>query len=151
MFERPLSVPKKKDYYEVLGVPKNADAGTLKHAYRELAKKYHPDLNPNDRVAEEKFKKLTEAYDVLSDPRKRQSYDNTSRATAVPPRPNPEGNKRTQPVTPKNYDNYEDIIREGQQRMEKIIRESREEIDRVVRKSKKTIDRIFEETIKKQG
>ena len=57
----------KRDYYEVLGVDKNADDATLKKAYRKLAKKYHPDVNPGDKEAEAKFKEATEAYSVLSD------------------------------------------------------------------------------------
>jgi molecular chaperone DnaJ len=65
----------KRDYYEVLGVPKNADADTLKKAYRTLAKKYHPDMHPGDKDAEEKFKEASEAYAVLSDPEKRKQYD----------------------------------------------------------------------------
>ena len=65
----------KRDYYEVLGVDKNADENTLKKAYRKLAKKYHPDMNPGDKEAEAKFKEATEAYGVLSDPEKRRQYD----------------------------------------------------------------------------
>ena len=65
----------KRDYYEVLGVPKNADDAALKKAYRQLAKKYHPDANPGDTEAEAKFKEASEAYAVLSDPQKRQQYD----------------------------------------------------------------------------
>ena len=65
----------KRDYYEVLGVSRNADAGTIKKAYRKLAKKYHPDMNPGDKEAEAKFKEATEAYTVLSDPEKRRTYD----------------------------------------------------------------------------
>ncbi len=65
----------KRDYYEVLGVDKNADENTLKKAYRKLAKKYHPDMNPGDKDAEAKFKEATEAYGVLSDPEKRRQYD----------------------------------------------------------------------------
>ena len=57
----------KRDYYEVLGVDKNADEATLKKAYRQLAKKYHPDVNPGDKEAEAKFKEATEAYSILSD------------------------------------------------------------------------------------
>ncbi len=57
----------KRDYYEVLGVDRNADEGTIKSAYRKLAKKYHPDMNPGDKVAEQKFKEASEAYAVLSD------------------------------------------------------------------------------------
>ncbi len=65
----------KRDYYEVLGVDKGADDATLKKAYRKLAKKYHPDVNPGDAEAEAKFKEATEAYTILSDPAKRKQYD----------------------------------------------------------------------------
>ena len=62
----------KRDYYEVLGVDKGADAGTIKKAYYKLAKQYHPDANPGDKVAEEKFKEANEAYEILSDADKRK-------------------------------------------------------------------------------
>lgn len=65
----------KRDYYEVLGVDKGADDATIKKAYRQLAKKYHPDMNPGDKEAEKKFKEASEAYAVLSDPDKRRQYD----------------------------------------------------------------------------
>ena len=65
----------KRDYYEVLGVSRDADEATLKKAYRTLAKKYHPDANPGDKEAEQKFKEASEAYSVLSDPQKRKQYD----------------------------------------------------------------------------
>ena len=65
----------KRDYYEVLGVGKDADDGAIKKAYRVLAKKYHPDMNPGDAEAEKKFKEASEAYAVLSDPEKRRQYD----------------------------------------------------------------------------
>lgn len=65
----------KKDYYEVLGINKNADDKAIKKAYRKLAKKYHPDINPGDANAEAKFKEVTEAYEILSNPEKRKLYD----------------------------------------------------------------------------
>ncbi len=68
-------MPAKQDYYKALGVEHSADADAVRKAYRRLARKYHPDLNPGDKAAEERFKKVQEAYDVLSDPKKRQVYD----------------------------------------------------------------------------
>ena len=65
----------KRDYYEVLGISKNADEGEIKKAYRKLALKYHPDKNPGDAAAEEKFKEAAEAYEVLSNPEKKAQYD----------------------------------------------------------------------------
>lgn len=65
----------KRDYYEVLGLSKGADAAAIKKAYRKLAKKYHPDMNPDNAEAERKFKEVTEAYNVLSDPEKKKLYD----------------------------------------------------------------------------
>src|SRR5580698_4734180 len=65
----------KKDYYEILGVKKSASADDIRKAFRKLARKYHPDVNPGDKSAEEKFKTLSEANDVLSDPKKRKIYD----------------------------------------------------------------------------
>ncbi|HAL87890.1 MAG TPA: molecular chaperone DnaJ, partial [Clostridiales bacterium] len=65
----------KRDYYEVLGVDKSASADDIKKAYRKLAMKYHPDRNPGDKTAEEKFKEVGEAYAVLSDADKKAKYD----------------------------------------------------------------------------
>ena len=64
-----------KDYYKTLGVDKSADQKTIKKAFRKLAKQYHPDLHPDDKKAHEKFKEINEAYEVLSDPKKKQTYD----------------------------------------------------------------------------
>src|SRR5580698_8606211 len=65
----------KRDYYDVLGVAKGADAEEIKKAYRKMAIKYHPDKNEGDKAAEDKFKEAAEAYEVLSNPEKRQRYD----------------------------------------------------------------------------
>jgi len=70
-----MATTTKQDYYELLGVPRKASAKDIRGAYRKLARKYHPDLNPGDKSAEEKFKQIQEAYDVLSDAKKRQMYD----------------------------------------------------------------------------
>ena len=70
-----MATTTKQDYYELLGVGRKASAKEIRAAYRKLARKYHPDLNPGDKSAEEKFKQIQEAYDVLSDTKKRQMYD----------------------------------------------------------------------------
>jgi molecular chaperone DnaJ len=70
-----MATTTKQDYYELLGVPRKAGAKDIRTAFRKLARKYHPDLNPGDKSSEERFKQLQEAYDVLSDPKKRQMYD----------------------------------------------------------------------------
>jgi molecular chaperone DnaJ len=70
-----MATTPKKDYYEILGVKKSASADDIRKAFRKLARKYHPDVNPGDKSAEEKFKTLSEANDVLSDPKKRKVYD----------------------------------------------------------------------------
>ena len=66
---------KKRDYYDVLGVQRSASAEEIKKAYRKMAIKYHPDKNPGDKEAEDKFKEAAEAYEILSDEQKRQQYD----------------------------------------------------------------------------
>ena len=74
----------KKDYYEVMGVPRNASEEEIKKAYRKLAKQYHPDLHPGDKTAEAKFKEINEAYEVLSDKEKRSRYDQFGHAGVDP-------------------------------------------------------------------
>src|SRR5882724_6668279 len=74
----------KRDYYEILEVEKAADGETIKKSYRRLAVKFHPDKNPHDKVAEEKFKELGEAYEALSDPQKRAAYDQYGHAAFDP-------------------------------------------------------------------
>ena len=79
-----------KDYYKILGVGKKATEKEIKQAYRKLARKYHPDVNPNDKAAQEKFKEINEANDVLSSSEKRRKYDtlgaNWQQYRAVPTR-----------------------------------------------------------------
>src|SRR5437660_11913620 len=67
-----------KDYYKILGVDKKATEKEIRQAYRKLARKYHPDVNPGDKASEEKFKEINEANEVLSDPEKRKKYDEMS-------------------------------------------------------------------------
>jgi molecular chaperone DnaJ len=80
-----------KDYYQILGVPKGAALAEIKKAYRKLARKYHPDLNPGDKSAEAKFKEIQEAYSVLSDAKKRTQYDQYGFAGDMPPGAGPGG------------------------------------------------------------
>src|SRR5262245_51853829 len=74
----------KRDYYEVLGVERGASAEDIKKAYRKLAVKFHPDKNPGDKAAEEKFKELGEAYEALADPQRRAAYDQYGHAAFDP-------------------------------------------------------------------
>src|SRR6185436_6149174 len=82
----------KRDYYEILGVPKTATADEIKKAHRKLVRQHHPDVNKNNKSAEEKFKEVQEAYDILSDDSKRKAYDEFGHAgvgTAGPPQGDP--------------------------------------------------------------
>ena len=79
-----MAASKKRDYYEVLGVDRSATPEQLKKAYRKLAVQYHPDKNPGDKEAEEKFKELGEAYEALNDPQKRAAYDQYGHAAFDP-------------------------------------------------------------------
>src|SRR5271168_2218784 len=84
-----MATTTKQDYYDLLGVARKAPVKDIRAAYRKLARKYHPDLNPGDKSAEEKFKQIQEAYEVLSDAKKRQMYDqfgfNTPGPGGMPP------------------------------------------------------------------
>src|ERR1700681_323099 len=88
-----MATTTKQDYYELLGVSRKAPQKEIRQAYRKLARKYHPDLNPGDKSSEEKFKQVQEAYDVLSDSKKRQMYDqfgfDTPGSGGPPPGSNP--------------------------------------------------------------
>src|SRR5262245_39362975 len=90
-----MATTPKHDYYETLGVPRAAGADDIRKAYRKLARKYHPDLNPGDKSAEDRFKNVQEAYDVLSDSKKRQMYDQfgfySENGFAPPPQGQPGG------------------------------------------------------------
>jgi curved DNA-binding protein len=111
-----------RDYYEILGVPKEASSEEIKKNYRRLARQYHPDLNPGNKAAEDKFKDIGEAYEILSDPTKRAQYDQFSRywnqrgfsGNSQTSKGKGWGNKsdrtNTQDVNPSDFANFEDFI-----------------------------------------
>jgi molecular chaperone DnaJ len=94
----------KEDYYHVLGVSRKATPEELRKVYRRLARKYHPDVNPGDKGAEDRFKKITEAYEVLSDPKKRQMYDRMGFYQEGAGMPGPEGGRNDRPVNFSGFD-----------------------------------------------
>lgn len=96
----------KRDYYEILGVGRNASEDEIKKAYRELAKKYHPDLHPGNKAMEARFKEINEAYEVLKDPKKREQYDRFGGAVFEP---GFEGARRAYTYPPGGAVNLEDL------------------------------------------
>lgn len=88
----------RNDHYETLGVDRKASPDTIRKAYRRLARKHHPDVNPGDKSAEDRFKMITEAYDILSDPKKRQMYDRLGYYTDASPQAGPAGGRGPRPV-----------------------------------------------------
>lgn len=101
-----------KDYYAVLGVDKTASADDIKKAYRKLARKYHPDLNPNDKQAEATFKEINEAYEILSDEENREKYDQYGQywRYAEERGAPPGSDSSSKPFSSSQYDNFEDLI-----------------------------------------
>jgi curved DNA-binding protein CbpA len=142
--ERPEQ-SKKRDYYDVLGVSKDADDQTLKSAYRKLAKQYHPDLNPGDKTAEEKFKDISEAYGILSDPQKRQAYNRTGVGSSTAPGSGG-GFGQGFGFDDINFDDFDidEVLRKAkarsgfQQRHERI----REDIQEKARKTKEALEEV---------
>jgi molecular chaperone DnaJ len=94
----------KEDYYQVLGVGRKATQEELRKVYRRLARKYHPDVNPGDKAAEERFKKISEAYDVLGDPKKRQMYDRFGYYSESGPPPGATSARGSRPVDFSGFD-----------------------------------------------
>jgi molecular chaperone DnaJ len=99
-----MATTNKTDYYELLGVARKANAKDIRAAFRKLARKYHPDLNPGDKSAEEKFKQLQEAYDVLSDTKKRQMYDQYGFYSENIPQGGPAGSYSSEGDSNVNFD-----------------------------------------------
>jgi len=92
------------DYYQTLGVNRKASAEAIRKAYRRLARKHHPDVNPGDKAAEERFKKVTEAHEVLSEPKKREMYDRMGYYAETGPHPGPAGSRAQRPVDFSGFD-----------------------------------------------
>src|SRR5512141_1441699 len=107
---------KSRDYYEVLGVGRQATDKEIRAAYRKLARQYHPDLNPGDKTAESHFKEIQQAYEVLSDAEKRKKFDqfgsNWERAGQAPPQSPRNGGRTTHTATDMSYD-FGDLGGEG--------------------------------------
>ncbi len=108
--------PPKHDYYETLGVPRNASEDDIRKAYRKLARKYHPDLNPGDKSAEDRFKNVQEAYDVLSDAKKKQMYDTVGfySDSGFPSGGGGAGGGRTHPNMDFNGFDFSEMFRDAQ-------------------------------------
>src|SRR5258706_15344085 len=107
----------KHEYYETLGVPRKAAADDIRKAYRKLARKYHPDLNPGDKAAEDRFKNVQEAYDVLNDKNKRQMYDQVGFYSDTPGGGGPGGGPQSRSYPNMDFGGFDfsDILRNAQQ------------------------------------
>jgi len=105
-----------QDHYETLGVPRTAAAGEIRKAHRKLVRQYHPDLNPGDKLAEERFKRVQQAYEVLIDPKARRTYDQTAFKPEAPPTRTPAGTARggrPHPATDAGPDDYGNCMYDG--------------------------------------
>src|ERR1700751_1630019 len=104
----------KKDYYETLGIGRSANEEEIRKAYRKLARKFHPDVNPGDKAAEERFKQVQEAYDILSDAKKRQIYDQFGfYSENIPPGGGPSGGAEAPPNMNLDSFDFSDFFQGG--------------------------------------